>query len=301
MNEAPANQTRNAWILFCAAIVFWGVNWPIMKIGLSYMGPLWFAAIRVLIAAGVLFVLLGIQRRLSWPQRDELPVLFSVGIVQIGCFMGLIHYSLLFVEAGRSAILAYTTPIWVAPLAVLFLGETLTRQKLLGLFIGVVGILVLFNPLTFPWGGNGYTLGNVLLITGALLWAGVIVHVRGFGWTRPHLSLLPWQFLLGSVILIAAALFFEGTPTIPRSWDFAAIMTFNGIAATAFSFWAFIQAARILPANTTAMGSLGVPVVGIISSVLILDEHVTTVMMLGAGLILCGIALFTWRRTKSLH
>lgn len=294
LNPVP-NEARKAWILFACAVIFWGVNWPIMKIGLSYTGPLWFAALRVSVAVACLFALLGAQGRLSWPKREEFPALLSVGVVQIGGFMGLIHFSLLFVEAGRSSVLAYTTPIWVAPLAAWFLGERLTRRKLMGLLIGIGGLMVLFNPLTFPWGWNGYTLSNGLLILAAMLWAGVIVHMRGYGWTRPHLSLLPWQFLLGGLLLVVVAYAVEGMPDIPMSAGFAAIMIFNGVLATAFSFWAFIQAARTLSASSVAMASLGVPVVGIASSVLILGEQVSTVMTLGAGLILLGIAVFTKR------
>ncbi|MES9958750.1 MAG: DMT family transporter, partial [Sedimenticola sp.] len=198
MSDPTTNEVRTAWFLLFAAIVLWGANWPIMKIGLNYIGPLWFAAIRVVIATLCLFALLALQGRLSPPTREELPVVFSIGVLQIGIFLGLIQFSLLFVEAGRSAVLAYTTPIWTAPLALLFLRETLTRRKLLGIVFGLGGILILFNPFTFPWGWNDYTFGNALLIAAAMVLAIVIVHVRGYGWTRPHLSLLPWQFLLGS-------------------------------------------------------------------------------------------------------
>ena len=267
-----------------------------MKLGLGYIGPLWFAALRVMVACIVLFVGLGISGKLSLPQREEIPVMFSIGVVQIGIFMAIIHYALLYVEAGRSAVLAYTTPIWVTPLAVWFLGEKINRQKILGILIGIGGVAVLFNPLTFPWGLNEYTAGNAMLIAAAIMWAGAMVHVRGYGWTRPHLSLLPWQFLLGSIILVITAFTVEGVPNIPSSPDFIVIMTFNGIVATAFSFWAIIAATRVLPAAATAIGTLGVPVVGVVSSAIIIGEKPTPTMIAGAGLIVFGIAVFTFVR-----
>ncbi|MDH5490126.1 MAG: DMT family transporter [Rhodospirillaceae bacterium] len=297
MNTAPPhNDTQKAWLLLALAIFFWGVNWPIMKLGLGYIGPLWFAALRVMVACIVLFVGLGISGKLSLPQREEIPVMFSIGVVQIGIFMAIIHYALLYVEAGRSAVLAYTTPIWVTPLAVWFLGEKINRQKILGILIGIGGVAVLFNPLTFPWGLNEYTAGNAMLIAAAIMWAGAMVHVRGYGWTRPHLSLLPWQFLLGSIILVITAFTVEGVPNIPSSPDFIVIMTFNGIVATAFSFWAIIAATRVLPAAATAIGTLGVPVVGVVSSAIIIGEKPTPTMIAGAGLIVFGIAVFTFVR-----
>ena len=297
MNLAPShNDTRKAWLLLVAAIFFWGVNWPIMKLGLGYIGPLWFAAIRVMTATVALFIFLAASGRLTLPKTGETPILLSIGLIQVGAFMGLIHFALLYVEAGRSAVLAYTTPIWIAPLALWFLGEKLNRQKLLGIAIGIGGIAVLFNPFTFPWGWNDYTAGNALLILAAILWAGTIVHVRGHGWTRPHLSLLPWQFLLGAIVLVVAAFAVEGVPDIPTGADFVAIMLFNGVFASAFSFWALIAAARILPASVTAMGSLGVPVIGMVASAIIIGENISPAMMMGTGLIIFGIAVFTFTR-----
>ena len=297
MNAAPSHgDTRKAWFLLAAAVFFWGVNWPIMKLGLGYIGPLWFAALRVVMAGAVLFIGLGLSGKLSLPRREEIPVMFSIGVVQIGIFMAIIHYALLYVEAGRSAVLAYTTPIWVTPLAVWFLGEKINRQKILGIFIGIGGVAALFNPFTFPWGWNEYTAGNAMLIVAAMMWAGAIVHVRGYGWTRPHLSLLPWQFLLGSAILVITAFIVEGVPDIPTSPDFIAIMAFNGVVATAFSFWAIIAVTRVLPAAATAIGTLGVPVVGIVSSMLIIGEKPSPAMIAGAGLIVFGIGVFTFVR-----
>ena len=65
--------------------------------------------------------------------------------------MGLVHWGLQYVPAGRAALLAYSTPIWVVPAAMLFLGERLTGLRVLGLLAGLGGLAVLFNPLSFDW------------------------------------------------------------------------------------------------------------------------------------------------------
>lgn len=283
---------RNAWILMVLAILFWGANWPIMKLGLNSMGPLWFAALRVGLAAVAMFILLAAQGNLRLPVRSEWPVLFSVGGVQIGIFMALIHTAIQYVDAGRSAVLVYTTPIWVAPIAYIYLSERLNRIQMIGLACAATGVVALFNPFTFDWRLDETLLGNALLIGAAILWSGVIVHVRGFGWTRPHLGLLPWQLSLGAVLLIPLAWGVEGRPQIPWNFNFAAIMAFNAIFATAFAFWAYLNAAKTLPANTTAMASLGVPVVGIIASITLLDEGLSLELITGLSLITLGQIIF---------
>ncbi|MET0106762.1 MAG: DMT family transporter [Sedimenticola sp.] len=282
---------RKGWLLLAAAVLFWGVNWPVMKIGLDHIGPLWFAAIRVILGAIILFILLAVQGRVSKPQRSEIPVLLSVGLVQIGICMALLHSALLFMEAGRTAVLAYTIPIWAAPLAALFLKEFLSIRKLAGIGFGIAGVAALFHVHLAGWDWKDAHPGQAMPLLSALLWASVIVHIRGHGWTRPHLSLLPWQLAIGAVVLTTAAFLFEGAPHFEFDPILIAVLMFNGAIATAFAFWAYIGAARILHAGSTALGSLAIPVVGLLSSNWILGEPLTPSILLGMALIGIGILL----------
>src|SRR5690349_19958376 len=97
-------------------------------------------------------------------------------------FGGLCSIGLQLVPVGRSAILAYTTPLWVAPGASLFLGERLTGRRALGVAIGLVGLGALFNPLSLDWTRRDVVLGHVATLAAALLWAASILHIRGHRW-----------------------------------------------------------------------------------------------------------------------
>ena len=104
-------------------------------------------------------------------------------------------------------------------------------------------------------------------------------------------DLLPWETLLAGVILVPAAIFIDGAPQ--AQWDAELIgqLLFSGIFAGALAFWAMAAAARSLPAVTTALGLLGVPVVGIIVATLALAEPVTLPLLAGVGLVLGGVAI----------
>ena len=134
---APMTR-RRAYLLLARVVLSRGVNWPVMKVGLLYMPPLWFAAARVLLGGACLFALVAARGRLRLPERRDLPILISVGVLQIGLFLGLIHFSLQYVDAGRSAILAYTTPLWITPMAVVLLNEPMTTGRLAGLGLGLI-------------------------------------------------------------------------------------------------------------------------------------------------------------------
>jgi drug/metabolite transporter (DMT)-like permease len=289
MSETKA--TGRAALLLGLVILLWGVNWPIMKVGLAFMPPLWFATARVSLGALCFFALLLATGQLRLPPRADMPVVLSMGLLQTAAFLGLTHVALMFVEAGRSAILAYTTPLWVAPLSALFLREHLTRVKLLAVGLGMAGVAVLFNPLAVDYGDHRVLLGNGLLLLSAVVWALAIVHVRGHRWQASPLALMPWQMLLAALVLIAVAVLAEPRPSIDWRPELLMILFYNGPVASAFCYWAFVTVNRSFSATATALGSLGVPVVGVFASALALGEPLTVAKLAGLTLIGTGVAV----------
>lgn len=285
-----AASPGRAYLLLGAVIVLWGVNWPIMKAGLGTIGPLWFASARVLTGALCLFAVLAFQGRLKIPGRPDLPILLSVGVFQVGITLGLMHSAVEYVSAGRSAILAYTTPLWVTPMAALILKERLTVARLTGLGLGLAGVILMVNPGTVNFSDPNAIKGNAMLLGAAISWACVIVHIRAHKWILSPLQMMPWQMTLGGAICAGGALLFESADRIVWSWELAAVLAYNGPIASAFCFWAMVSVSRGLPAVSTALGSLGVPLVGVVSSVWFLGERLSTADMVGLALIVLGVA-----------
>jgi hypothetical protein len=106
---------RMAWLLLGSVILLWGINWPVMKLGLVDIPPMTFAVIRMLLGAVCMFGVLALRGRIRLPSRHDLPIVLTVGLLQMGAFLGLVTVALQFVSAGRSSILAYTTALWVVP------------------------------------------------------------------------------------------------------------------------------------------------------------------------------------------
>ena len=299
-DDKPANEgsrpqagivgPRNAWILLCLVIAVWGANWPVMKVALGYVPPLTFAVARLVLGGLCLTAVLMAGRRFRLPSRQDMPIIFSIAIFQLAGFLAFVHTGLQYVDAGRAAILSYTTLIWVTPIAVLFLGEKLTVQKTIGLLCGLGGVVALFNPAAFDWSDRTVLIGNGCLLAGALVWAISILHVRTHAFRLSPLQLAPWQMLAAAVPLAVLAAFRESDAVIAWSWPLWGAFVFNGAFATGFALWAWLTVARALPAITTSIGSLGVPVVGLGSSALILGETITIYIVAGFALILMGLA-----------
>lgn len=285
----PLSPERRAYLLLVVIIVLWGVNWPIMKAGLTYVSPQWFGVGRIVLAALCLFPVAALQGRLRWPHRSEFALLISIGALQVGVNTALVHGGLQFIEAGRSAILAYTTPLWVTPLAALLLDERLHWRKLAGIGLGLAGIATLSGSPAALLADRDALIGNGMMVLVAVISAATMVHVRASGRLVRPFDLAPWQMLMGAAVMLPIALIVEGPPAIHWSTPLVAIVLYNGILGTAFGLWALTTVMRDLPATSTAVGSLGVPVVGMIASAIFLGEALTPAKATGLALIVGGV------------
>jgi drug/metabolite transporter (DMT)-like permease len=274
-------------------VLAWGLTWPINKAILWSLPPLWAVALRTALAAVVLVLVASLRGRLIPPPRGDLPVLLSITLLHIVGFSVLSTWGLMRVPAGRSVVLAYTTPLWVIPGAWLFLGERLTRRRAVGVVIGLAGLLTLFNPLALDWTDGGTVLGHLAIVGAAMLWAASILHIRGHRWISTPFELLPWETMLATVILVPLALLGAGALHAHWTPSLTLLVLYAGIPGSALAYWAVAMASRTLPAVTTSLGLLATPVVSVIAASIFLGEPLTPSLIVAIVLILGGVALGT--------
>src|SRR5690606_2956493 len=118
-----------------------------------------------------------------------------------------------------------------------------------------------------------------------------ILHVRAHEWDSSPLQLAPWQMLLAVPPLAALSLLTEDWSGIRWTGAAALVLAYNGPLATAFCFWAVVSVTRALPAITTSLSLLAVPVTGVVASAVFLREPLTTTLLAGLLLILGGTVL----------
>jgi drug/metabolite transporter (DMT)-like permease len=283
-------------VLFLLTVVLaWGLTWPVNKVLLETLSPLWLMALRSAIATLALFAIAAGLGRLARPPRADLPVLLSITVLHMVGFGVLAAWGLQLVPTGRSVVLAYTTPLWVVPGAAVFLGERLTRRRLVGVGMGLLGLGALFNPLAFDWTDRHAVLGNGAVLLGALLWGASILHIRGHRWRSTPFDLVPWEMLLATLLVTPLAFAADGPPTPEWSPRAVALLLYAGIPGTAVAYWATAMASRALPAVTTSLGLLATPVLSTVVATLWLGEALTLSLVTAIALILGGVALGTGR------
>jgi drug/metabolite transporter (DMT)-like permease len=289
----PLLSRHAALLLFAVVVATWGSNWVVTKILVQSVSPLWATAIRCAIATVVLFVLLLARGQLTLPRRGDIAVILTVAILHMGAFSALVAFGLQFVPVGRSIVLGYTTPLWVAPAAWLLMGEPLTRSRLAGIGLGLAGLATMFNPLAFDWSDRDALIGNGLILLAALCWAANILYVRAHRWISTPFQLVFWQALLASSILSALALAIDGVPRLIWTAPLAGAFLYAGICGTALAHWAMVMVNRSLPAVTTSLGLLATPVMGVATSAIWLGEPIGVSLIAAMVMILAGIAIGT--------
>jgi drug/metabolite transporter (DMT)-like permease len=288
MPKAIKSEVKLYFLLFLL-ILAWGFNWPISKIALQYMPPLWFTATRLAVGTLTMFPIVIALRKFIWPKKKDIKIILVIGFLQIGIFMSLLNLGLNHVAAGRSSILIYTTPLWVVPISVIFFQERTSLTKWLGFLFGAIGILILFNPLTIDWQNSKVLLGNGFLLLAALSWAIAILCARYMHWPHSPLQLISWQLLVGAIPALILAISKQPHPTI--IWNHALILTilYGGMIATAFAYWGTVVISKELSPVTSSLSMLGVPICGVVSSAFILGEVISLPLLLALGFIIVGL------------
>lgn len=294
MQKQPASSSHHkpltaGFIAVCAlAIVIWGANWPVMKIGVHYIPPLWFATSRFASACLLSFALAAAFRKLRLPTKREWPVVMGVGLLQMGLFTALVTAALHFVMPGRASLIAYATSIWVVPGAALVLKQRMSTQQWVATVLGYLGIAVVVLP-AFRHADTTSMIGFALLATASLSWAINIIQIKMTRGVSLDFSLLPWQTAVAAVPLALIASFVEGAPrfvTNPHAW---LVIAYTGPLATALTFLIVLQMTQRLAPVTVSICMLGVPIVGISLSALFFHEALSLDLIAGLGLMCAGM------------
>lgn len=279
-----------ALVCLVALAGIWGYNWVVMKVGVRYAEPFTFAALRAFLGAVSLFPLVIVLRR---PLRLQAPVLTAaIGILQTTGFVGLAFWALQEGAAGRTSVLVYTMPFWLLLLAWAFLGERLRGLQWPAVVLALGGLLLILGP----WRLGGTTFSSLFAVAAGFCWAvsAVLVKVLQARQRFDLLSFTAWQMLIGSLPLIVLA-FVLADETPVWNASFIAALAFNVIPANALAWILWLYVLRSLPAGTAGVGTLAIPVVGVVASWLQLGERPTTLEAIGMALVLAALAILTAR------
>jgi drug/metabolite transporter (DMT)-like permease len=267
----------------------WGYGWVATKVALGYSQPMTFAALRVVLSALCLFLVLIVTRRSLRP--PPLGYTTVIGLLQTTAFVGLVIVALHSGGAGKVAVLTYTMPFWLLLLAWAFLWERLRGVQWLAVILSFAGLVLVVGP----WQIHGVT-SSVLTVAGGFAWAASAVVVKLMQ-RRHHvdvLSLTTWQMAIGSLpLILIAVLTYSGGPDWTGSFVWG--LAYNVVLANAVAWLLWLYALRTLSAGAAGLGTLAIPVVGVVAAWLQLGERPTAVEGVGMALIVGALVILAAR------
>jgi len=271
MSPDRQTLTRSTWLLLLVLTLGWGCNWPLIKLALVEI-PVWtFRSVCVVAGAAGIFVIARISGQTLLPPRAHWPRLIGASLCNVTAWNILIAYGITLLPAGRSAILAYTMPVWAALLSVPLLHERLTKRRLLGLLLGMSGMLLLLSD---AWTGlRTAPIGALLVVGAAVSWALGSVMIKRFPTSLPTTSFTAWQLLLGGLPIVVGTCVLDSGKVAPLSWQAYAALAYNIVVAFIICYWVWFKIVSRVSVIASSLGTLAIPVVGVFSSMLVLGER----------------------------
>lgn len=287
-----ARLTPRDWALLGFLTLFWGINWPIMKAGVSgpsAVPPLFFRTLSMWLGLPVLAAVLVVLRvpfRIERRHWRELAVLTVVNMIvwhvlAIVCLQAL--------SSGRAAILGYTMPIFSALVGAALFGERLAARQVAGVVAcaAAVGFL-LWHELAALGGRPVAALG---MLVAAAVWGYGTQRMRRTTIEAPTLAIVFWMTVATAVFMtLATAVVERDRWAVPGGAALWAIV-FNAVLIFGYAQPAWLILARKLPPIASTMSVMMIPVLGVVSGAWFLQERLYWQDGAAIVLILAAIAL----------
>ena len=287
--HTPTESSRPdgvALVIFLMLVTIWGLLWPAMKIGVAEIPILTFRAAGSILAVLVILSLTLIAgHSLRVPKGKMLPLAIG-GLFNVGAWLLLSAIGVSLIGAGRSAMIAYTMPVWAFLIGIPLLGERVTFWRMAGLALAMCGLAILIGADINAVDRS--PVGVLVMILAAWCFGFGTVWQKRTEYDMPHLSVMTWQLIWGAGPIVLMAI--PELPDLqPVSWQAIAATVYAGAIAQAFGVAAYLWLVTRLPVKTASLSVLLVPLVGLSSSAFFLGETFGTAEIIAAVLIFSAI------------
>jgi len=287
---------RRAYLAWIAVCLIWGTTYLGIRIALETVPPLLMAAIRWIVAGGLLIVVLRLRGE-RLPARREWPALTLLGILLLGFGNGGVVWAEQTVPSGLTAVLVATSPFWMVGIdAMMAGGERLTLRRSLGLIVGFSGIVMLVWPeIQVGEGGRAFLGGVIAAQIACVGWAigSSYARNRGRGHAKDEnvLATAAFEMLFGGIVLLIVSLAMSETSRLtftPRSAGALIYLIFVGAIG---GFSAYAYALKHLPVSTVSLYAYVNPIIAVVLGTLVLGEPFTVRVAFAAAVVLTGMML----------
>lgn len=271
IKSAPSAVAPTGFVFLGIMSLGAGINWPVQKLLLREWPPLSARGLTGFAAAWVLaLIALALRQGLRVPP-GAWPRLLASAALNITSWVIMMGFALTILPASEAAIIAYTSPLWTTLLASPILGERLT-------FVRVVAVVMAFAGLVALLGGSSFDAnvaklpGYALALTTAVTYALGTIVLKRFPMAMPPLASASWQLGFGCLPVVLLGLAFERPDVAALTVVGVSALAYTIIVQQSLGFVCWLAALHRLPASVAAIGTMVVPIIGVLASAYALGE-----------------------------
>ena len=264
--------TRRQLALLIPLTLVWGLNWPVMKLGVTDFPPLTFRAMSLWIGLPVLGLALVAMKVPFCIPRRHWPELLSLSATNMFVWHACIIVAVKELSSGRSAILGYTMPVFSAVIGAWLFSNRLTARAWTGVGAAALGVgLLLWHEIMGMAGKPAYV---ALALVAAATWALGTQLLRRTAMPVPTLAISFWMTALTAVVITVLAVVLERPQwKAPGAITWGALL-YNAVLIFGFAHAAWFSLARGLPPIASTLSVMLIPVLGVFSGAVWLGEVV---------------------------
>lgn len=271
-------------------VLVWGLSWPIYKVTLAYTPPLLFAGMRALIG-GLLFAIPMLPKRNVIRFRENWRVYAVSALLNVVCFFGIQTVGLLYLPSGLFSVIVYLQPVLLGIFAWLWLGESMSALKIVGLLLGFLGVFVVSAG---GMSGQISIVGILMAVATALFWALGVIYVKKSSQKVDAFWMVSMQSIIGGAILTVVGLITEGGSHIVWNGTYVFGLSFGAIFGIAIAFAIYYKLVNAGDASKVASITFLVPLIAVVAGTLFLHEPFSYALVV--GLLLIGASIFLVNR-----
>jgi drug/metabolite transporter (DMT)-like permease len=279
--------TRSQLVGLVFLTLIWGLNWPVMKLGVTDFPPLTFRMISMWLGLPLMALALRLAKAPFRIPRSDWPELFRLAVSNMFIWHALIIVAIRSLTSGRAAILGYSMPIFSALLGAWLFGYRLAPRAWGGVAAAALGVmLLLWHEFTHL---AGHPLGVFYALVSALSWALGVHLLRRTSLKVSTLTISFWMTALTATVMTALAVWFEAPQwkPLPAATWFA--VGYNAVLIFGFAQTFWLSLARHLPPVASTLSVMMIPILGVFSGSLWLGE--TLHWQDGAAVLLMVLAI----------
>ena len=262
--------TSRQLILLVLLTLAWGLNWPVMKLGVTDFPPLTFRAISMWLGLPVLALAMVFLKVPFYIPRERYRELLWLSVVNMFVWHTLMILAIQSLSSGRAAILGYTMPIFSALIGAWFFGNRLRAGNWVGVAAAGLGVsLLLWHELTNL---SGRPVGVLLALAAAAAWALGTQQLRKSTMPVAALTISFWMTALTTLVVTGLSLTFEMPQWKTPSTTVWLSILYNAVLIFGFAHAAWTFLARSLPPVASTLSVMMIPILGVFAGAIGLGE-----------------------------